>query len=162
MTDRRVAGKRVVEEDDGDDEYDEANAVMEDEATDHETNASLLPLYQLQYNRSEKKSSSRPSSPTRKHFNKTGKSLTYKDRRSPERENKNRAFHGRHGVKPGDNQESSIDRTALSAKDRMCEHVASAAGREQTDLVEKLRSLERLVADITRVLDVHNTENSMS
>lgn len=162
MTDRRVAGKRVVEEDDGDDEYDEANAVMEDEATDHETNASLLPLYQLQYDRSEKKSSSRPSSPTRKHFNKTGKSLTYKDRRSPERESKNRAFHGRHGVKPGDNQESSIDRTALSAKDRMCEHVASAAGREQTDLVEKLRSLERLVADITRVLDVHNTENSMS
>jgi len=44
----------------------------------------------------------------------------------------------------------------------MYEYVASAAGREQTDLVEKLRSLERLVADITRVLDVHNTENNMS
>jgi hypothetical protein len=159
MTERRVPSKRVVEEDDGDDEYDEANAVIEDEATDVETNASLLPLYQLQHNRSGMQSNSRRSSPTRKHSSKTGKLVTCKGRRGPERESKSRAFHRRHGGKPSENQESSMERTELTTKDGMYENVASAVGFEQTDLIEKLRSL---VADITQALDVHDTRNSIS
>src|SRR5579859_7499694 len=42
---RRDTSKTVFEGEEGNDEYDEANAVMEDDATDHETNARLFSMY---------------------------------------------------------------------------------------------------------------------
>jgi hypothetical protein len=160
--DRRSPNRRVPEENDGDDEYDEANAVVEDEATDIETNSNLLPAYPVQHNGSGTQIVSRPSR-TRKHSSKTGKSVI-KSRKSPyrglswEKEIKNRSGHQRHGGKSPE-KHSSVERPIVVANEGTPENVSSGDDIERTMLVEKVRSLERLVAEISQALDVHKYGN---
>jgi hypothetical protein len=152
----RAPEKRIAEEDDGDDEYDEANAVPEDDATDHETNSSLQPLYPPRHTRSGRIGTNRPS-PVRRHSSKP-----YKIRRSghrgsgSERDTKTRSGRRRHGEKTLENQDDRFERKAVAEGDGVSETVAFG---HPDDLVEKLRTLERLVADITQCLHIDKTDN---
>jgi hypothetical protein len=129
-------GSRLGEEHDGDDEYDEANAVMEDEdVTDQDTGTELLRVYPVQ-SRSPRKG--RPS-PSRRWSSKPGK-------------------FGQRGRKARSRSPSSEKEKEKDSQVRRLGQRRSEDGfpLEKDVLVEKLRSLERLVEDIRHVLTVQS------
>jgi hypothetical protein len=129
----RGDSKHIGEEHDGDDEYDEANAVMEDEdVTDQDTKPELLKVYPVQQ-RSPRKA--RPS-PTRRWSTKPGK-FGQKGRKARSRS-------------PSSEKESQLRRGGQRRESE------ESQGFEKEVLVEKLRSLERLVEDIRGVLNVQS------
>lgn len=129
----REGNRLVGEEHDGDDEYDEANAVMEEEdVTDQDTRTELLRVYPVQ-SRSPRKA--RPS-PTRRWSSKPGK-------------------FGQRGRKARSRSPSS-DKEKESQGRRWAQRSEDGFPLEKNVLVEKLRSLERLVEDIRHVLNVQS------
>jgi hypothetical protein len=144
--------RHVGEADDGDDEYDEANAVLEDEdVTDHEAKPRSLPMYPLQNEMSTRSPARRPS-PTRRHSGKPGK-FGHKNRkgrpRSPtsEEESKTRK------VLP--DQRTSEDDVEGNEGGRGKEPVRSEGGADRTALLDKLRALEQLMEGIRKDLHGH-------
>jgi len=129
--------KQVGEGDDGDDEYDEANAVMEDEDVtdqDEDTQPELLKVYPVQQ-RSLKKA--RPS-PARRWSSRPGR-FAQKGKKARSRS-------------PSSEKEKEGQlRRGVHRSENGSEH---GQGFEREVLVEKLRSLERLVEDIRSVLGV--------
>jgi hypothetical protein len=151
---RRVFDRRghVGEADDGDDEYDEANAVLEDEdVTDHETKPRSLQMYPLQNEMSTRSPARRPS-PTRRHSSKPGK-FGHKSRKGRPR---------------SPNSEEESKRRELLPEQRTFEHdiegneggrgkepVRSESDVDRTALLEKLSVLEQLMEGIRKDLHVH-------
>ena len=129
----REGNRLVGEEHDGDDEYDEANAVMEEEdVTDQDTRTKLLRAYPVQ-SRSPRKA--RPS-PTRRWSSRPGK-------------------FGQRGRKARSRSPNSQKEKESQGR-RWVQRSEDGIPLEKDVLVEKLRSLERLVEDIRDVLKVQS------
>jgi hypothetical protein len=142
----RVAG----EADDGDDEYDEANAVLEDEdVTDHEVKPRSLRMYSLQNDLSGRHPARRPS-PTRRHSSKPGKS-GYKSRkgrpRSPASEEENKRRKMLSDQKPLEPDVESRE------QGRGKESMTIGNDVDRTALLEQLRTLETLMVGIRNKLE---------
>ena len=151
---RRVFDRRghVGEADDGDDEYDEAIAVLEDEdVTDHETKPRSLQMYPLQNDISTRSPARRPS-PKRRHSSKPGK-FGYKSRKGRPRSPTSEEEIKRREVLP--EQRTIEDGIEGNEGGHGKEPVRSESDVDRAALLEKLCVVEQLMEGIRKDLLVH-------